>query len=84
MKRFQTCIYGSLLSMVFLILNAGMTMAQSPSHLPRKKPEPIGFFDSIENTIMFVVIPIIIAILYFIWKRNNAKMIREKKESGEV
>jgi uncharacterized membrane protein YedE/YeeE len=84
MKRMKPWLSGGLLTITFWIVGMGMAIAQSPSHLPRKKPQPVGFFDSIENTVMFVIIPIIIAILYFLWKRNTAKMNKEKKEAGEV
>lgn len=47
---------------------------QAPTHLPQRSPEPVGFFDSTENIIFFVVIPIIIAIIYLIWRGKQNKL----------
>lgn len=54
--------------------------SQSPTQLPRREPEPAGFFDSTENFIFYVVLPIVITILYFVWKRNTAKLKKEEEK----
>jgi SNF family Na+-dependent transporter len=83
MKNSFTIIRYIILNIMVFVIALPMAMSQAPSHLPRRKPEPIGFFDSIENTIIFVVIPVLIIILYFIWKKNQAKLAKETEEAKE-
>ncbi len=54
--------------------------SQSPTQLPRRKPEPAGFFDSTENFIFYVVLPVVITVLYFVWKRNTARLKKEEEK----
>ncbi len=57
-----------------------VSFAQSPTHIPRTKPEPVNFFESVENIVFFIVIPVVIVILYFLWRRQRGK---EKKQNQE-
>jgi hypothetical protein len=44
--------------------------AQMPTHIPVDR-EPVGFLDSAENIFLFLVLPVIIGGLYFLWRRNT-------------
>jgi Na+/H+ antiporter NhaC len=62
------------------ITDSPLANAQSPTHIPRTNPEPVGFFDSIENMVFYIIIPLVIAILYFLWKRNLARQKDREQE----
>jgi membrane protein DedA with SNARE-associated domain len=65
---------------VFIMANiiSFITFAQTPTHIPRERTTPVDFFESTESIIFFIVIPVIIVILYLIWRRDRA---RQKKEA---
>jgi heme/copper-type cytochrome/quinol oxidase subunit 2 len=57
-----------------LVMVAGTALyGQAPTHLPQRSPEPVGFFDNTTNIVFFVIIPIIIAIIYIIWRVRISK-----------
>lgn len=59
---------------VLLILNViSLVSWAQPTHVPRSKPEPVNFFESTENIIFYVVLPVVIVILYMLWRRNINK-----------
>jgi hypothetical protein len=66
---------GKLKSTMFTLMVMASTIiyGQAPTHLPQRNPEPVGFFESNENIVFFVVIPIIIAIIYVIWRVRISK-----------
>jgi heme/copper-type cytochrome/quinol oxidase subunit 2 len=66
--------------LISLLVSIVKTMAQAPTYLPKRNPEPLGFFDSTENIVFFVILPIIITILYFIWKRNTSRLKNEEEQ----
>jgi len=69
------------LAVTILTFASQIANAQSPTHIPRRSPEPVGFFDSIENMVFYIIIPLAIAVLYFLWKRNLArKKAREDED----
>ena len=70
--------FKSFTAMIFLNLMAMFSWAQSPTHIPRRKPEPVNFLESTENIIFFIVIPVIVVVLYLLWRRERAK---QKKNS---
>ncbi|MFP4288862.1 MAG: hypothetical protein ACLFQS_06370 [Bacteroidales bacterium] len=47
--------------------------AQSPTNIPRQESEPVQFFDSWENVVIYLIIPIAIIILYYVWKKKSMK-----------
>lgn len=57
---------------LFSFLNV-LAYAQSPTHLPRPDPEPVNFFDSTANLIFFIGIPLLIVIIYIVWRRKRPK-----------
>lgn len=66
-------------AMAFLVLFAKGTIAQTPTHIPRGL-EPAPFFESTENIILYIVLPVLIAVLYFLW-RHRLKKQREKQKN---
>lgn len=63
-----------------LVLLSFLSWAQSPTHIPRKGTEPVGFFESVENIIIFIVIPAAIVVFYIIWRRDRAKQKKKIEE----
>ncbi|MFW5777857.1 MAG: hypothetical protein ACOC4J_01320 [Bacteroidota bacterium] len=59
----------SFLSIVFISVND--LFAQSPTNIPRQESEPVQFFDSWENVVIYLIIPLAIIILYYIWKKKS-------------
>jgi hypothetical protein len=62
---------GRLFAGLMLMILAAVAYAQHPTHLPRRDPEPVGFFESTENLIFYVVIPLLIVIIFFVWKAHR-------------
>ena len=50
----------------------GITYAQKPTEVPRAQDSPVDFSQP-ENIVLFVVLPIIIVALYFVWRRSQQK-----------
>lgn len=67
-----------------LMVSAFLTgsYAQTPSHLPRHSPEPVGFFESVENLIFYVIIPLTIVVLYILWRMRLAKQKKEDENKN--
>ena len=63
-----------------LILFTLPILAQTPTHLPRNLTEPVKFFESTENIIFFVVIPLLIVLFYFLWRRDVKKRKDKQKD----
>jgi VanZ family protein len=58
--------------LVFLVMTF-VLQAQQPTHLPRHDPEPVGFFDSVENIIFYVVLPLVILFFFLLWRSKRPK-----------
>lgn len=67
MTHFKYKISG--LVMLFFSLT---TFAQKPTMSPKGDHDPIDFMQ-IENVIIYIVIPIVFLILYFIWRSKKRK-----------
>lgn len=65
---------------LFLSVTYFVSFSQSPTHIPRQQPEPVGFFDSIENIVFYVVIPATIVVLYFFWRKQVKKQRKEQED----
>lgn len=65
-KLFLKLKISALLSIAFISNLA----AQSPTHLPREDTKPVDFFESWENITFYIIIPIVILVLYILWKRS--------------
>jgi ACR3 family arsenite efflux pump ArsB len=59
-----------LTSMMFLIIK--LVYAQMPSNIPVDR-EPVRFFESAENIIFYILIPLLIIVLYRIWRKRIKK-----------
>ncbi|MFW5663789.1 MAG: hypothetical protein ACOCYD_01990 [bacterium] len=81
LKQTQSKVHLFLLTM-FLTVVAFVGNAQSPTHIPREETSPVDFFESTENIVFFIVIPVAIIILYILWRRSLKKQ-REDKESNQ-
>lgn len=66
-------------SLLFVLWQVSL-MAQSPTHIPRSRPEPVGFWESTGNIIFFIVIPLVIVVLYFLWRRQVKKDAQKKND----
>jgi|GEM_PF-2041651 len=63
-----------------LLTAHNLVFAQRPTHLPYNG-EPVGFLENPVNFIVFVVIPLLIIVLYIIWRIKKHK---EKKEYERI
>lgn len=80
LKQIQNKAQFFLLTMILSVVTF-VGFAQSPTHIPREQSRPVDFFDSTENIVFFVVIPVVIVILYLVWRRNLKKQ-REDEEKN--
>lgn len=78
-NKSQTYLGKAHLAGLFVLFSL-VSYAQSPTHIPRNKPTPVNFFESVENIVFFIVIPVVIVILYILWRRRLGK---EKKQNQE-
>lgn len=56
--------------------------AQQPTHIPDPKAEPVQFFESWGNVILYIVLPVIVIVFYVIWRRRNHKARRKQQEEA--
>ncbi|MFO7999003.1 MAG: hypothetical protein R6U86_08505 [Bacteroidales bacterium] len=68
------------LFLFLLILFSERTLAQVPTHIPTDS-KPVDFFDSTGNIVFFIVLPILIAGLYLLW-RHRLKRGRENNQKN--
>ncbi len=70
---------------MFIMVNiiSFLTIAQTPTHIPRERTTPVDFFESIENIIFFIVIPVIIVILYLLWRRERRKQKKKVEQRNK-
>ncbi len=77
-NKFKTIIVFIQLNLLTLVLKA-----QTPTHIPRDRSEPVNFFDSVENIVFFIVIPVLIVIFYLLWRRNLRKQREEQEKNNK-
>jgi hypothetical protein len=46
-----------------------VTFGQAPTHLPQRDPDPVDF--SPERIIFFIGLPVVIFIIYLLWRRRT-------------
>jgi heme/copper-type cytochrome/quinol oxidase subunit 2 len=78
--------YFILLALFQALQSVNGLIAQTPTHIPREG-KPVDFIDT-TNIIVFIVLPLVIVILYFLWRKQRAKQKAQedkntKSESGE-
>lgn len=66
--KFQKYILTSVLS----IFSSVLVFAQKPTMVPKGDHKPLDFTQN-ENIIIYIVIPIVFLILYFIWRAKKRK-----------
>ena len=62
-----------------LLMVSGLIYAQRPTNIPEPS-EPFNVFESAENIIFYIVLPVIIIVLYIIWRR---RISREKEKETD-
>ncbi len=73
---------------IFIFLSLILTtvtpfvMGQRPTSVPHDN-EPLRFFDSLTNIIFFIIIPLIIIFLYYLWRRRMAKEADKEREDKQ-
>lgn len=55
----------------FLLVFSIWAAAQAPGHVPYGKPEPVVFTPL--NIVLLIVLPILMAFVYFYYKKNKRK-----------
>ncbi len=80
-KSIQNKAQFFLLTIIFSVVTF-VGFAQSPTHIPREQTRPVDFFESTENIVFFIVIPVLIVILYLVWRRNLKKQ-REEEDKNQ-
>lgn len=77
-----------LLCFAFLLLvlwpSGHVIMAQLPTHVPSPEAEPVGFFESWGKFIFYIVIPVILIILYFVWRNRTRKSRKRREEERKM
>ena len=68
-------LYVSLITAFLFVFFLQELQAQTPSNYPNPVPEPVDF--TLTNILIYIVLPVIIAVVY-IWMRRSAK----KKEKN--
>jgi len=66
-----------LLFLTTVLILTPFTFSQRPTHVPGNG-EPLRFLESPENVIFYIVLPVIIGVLYFIWRRK----LRKEQDAG--
>lgn len=70
------------LSIIFTMITA-FAMGQRPTSVPHDN-EPVRFFESPANIIFYIIIPLIIVFIYYLWRRRMAKEAeKERKEQQD-
>ena len=62
-----------LLTTLFSFMLTIAAFAQAPTHLPDRGSEPLHFFESWENIVFYIIIPLAIIVLYVIWRRQKKR-----------
>lgn len=65
--------------LLFLLFAYISVPAQIPTHIPTDR-EPVAFLESIENIVVYIVIPLLIAALYFLWRHRLRKEHNKKQK----
>lgn len=61
-----------LVLVIFLLMHIPMVFAQMPTHVPGGS-EPVDFFESPASVLVYIIIPVIVVVLYVIWRKKNQK-----------
>ena len=67
------------LSTILLFLQVFAILGQTPTHIPTDN-EPVSFFDTPGNIVLFIVIPVAIVILYYLWRKRLRRETKEEEK----
>ncbi len=56
----------------FMLMNLPVLFAQRPTHVPGGS-EPVDFFESPANIVVYIIIPVIVVVLYIVWRKKIQK-----------
>ncbi|HZK08891.1 MAG TPA: hypothetical protein VFC92_11905 [Bacteroidales bacterium] len=76
MKNYKRILHKNLpvlLTAIFFTIFAASTLGQLPTNIPSPKAEPVDFFGSTTNIVLYLVIPIVVIVLFIIWRRRISK-----------
>jgi heme/copper-type cytochrome/quinol oxidase subunit 2 len=62
-----------------LVLAPIYIQAQIPTHIPTDR-EPVNFLESPESIILYIVLPVLIAGFYFLWRHRLKKEQNNKQK----
>lgn len=80
-NKITSHIVNALMSIYFLIFFAlPAAWAQKPSNLPDANGEPLDIFGSVKNVLVYIVLPLIVLVLYLIWRKRTIKKHIEQQE----
>lgn len=68
-----------ILTTLLLFLHALIAFGQRPTHIPVEN-EPVRFFETPGNIVLFIVIPIAVVIFYYLWRKRLRKEQEEKEK----
>lgn len=71
-----------LLAAVFTAGSGLELFGQQPTHIPDPKAEPVKFFDSWTNVVLYVILPVLIITFYVIWRWRNHKAGKKQQEEA--
>lgn len=57
---------------IVLTILPAVVFGQRPTSVPYDT-EPVGFFESPANIIIYIVLPLLIVFIYFLWRRKIKK-----------
>ncbi|HKJ78615.1 MAG TPA: hypothetical protein VKA10_03725 [Prolixibacteraceae bacterium] len=66
-----------LVTLLALFLSILQSMAQTPDMYPPPEPEPVDF--SLFNIILYIVLPVILIVAYFLYRKSVKKKKMDKK-----
>lgn len=70
------------ITLLLIILNITSLFAQKATEANRPQDTPVDFSKP-ENIVLFIVLPIIVVILYFIWRKHKKKDALEAENNSE-
>jgi heme/copper-type cytochrome/quinol oxidase subunit 2 len=70
-------------SIFILTLFSLSVFAQLPTHVPSPEAEPVNFTDSWSSIILYIVIPVFVIVMFFIWRFRNKKNAQRQKQQDK-
>ncbi|MDX9940710.1 MAG: hypothetical protein RBS53_00670 [Bacteroidales bacterium] len=68
-----------ILLILFLFLQSIAAFSQTPTHFPTKN-EPVRFFETPGNIVLFIVIPVLVVFFYYLWRKRLRKEQEEREK----